>query len=66
MSRQLHVDNKSAGCVSTVREALEKLPDYKWTSVDLKSATAVITGAVDPAQVVTTLTVSGYPATLAG
>lgn len=67
MSRQFHVENmKCAGCVSAVQEALEQLPDCEQATVDLEAATAEITGTVDPAQVVATLTALGYPATLAG
>ena len=65
MNRLFHVENmKCAGCVSTVREALEKLPDCEQATVDLEAATAEINGTVDPAQVVATLTELGYPATL--
>ncbi len=64
MSRQFHIDNMTcAGCVSTVQTALNELSGCQKATVDLESATALVTGSVDADQLVKVLTGLGYPAT---
>ncbi|MDH3407713.1 MAG: cation transporter, partial [Gammaproteobacteria bacterium] len=43
-------------------EAVSKLPGYQACAFDLKTATAVVTGSVDPQAVVQALNQAGYPA----
>ena len=52
---------KCAGCVSTVTEALLKLPGVETVSVDLDAAAAEIEGAVDMELLKSTLAALGYP-----
>ena len=63
MGTQYKVENmKCNGCVSTVKDALDQLPDSHFVSVDLESAVAEVHGDVDPAEVAKVLTALGYPA----
>lgn len=54
---------KCAGCVSTVTEALLKLPGVETASVDLETAAAEIEGSVDVELLKSTLAALGYPVT---
>jgi len=63
MSTRYKVENmKCNGCVTTVKDALDQLPDSNSISVNLESAIAEIDGDVDPAEVEKVLTALGYPA----
>jgi copper chaperone CopZ len=53
---------KCNGCVTTVKDALDKLPGSNNVSVDLESAIAEIDGNVDSGEVENVLTALGYPA----
>ncbi|HEU5338867.1 MAG TPA: heavy metal-associated domain-containing protein [Sulfuricaulis sp.] len=53
---------KCGGCVAKATEAVSKLPGYQACAFDLKTATAVVTGSVDPQAVVQALNQAGYPA----
>ena len=53
---------KCGGCVAKATEAVSKLPGYQACEFDLKNATGVVKGDVDPEAVVKTLTQAGYPA----
>ncbi len=53
---------KCGGCVAKATEAVSKLPGYQACEFDLKSATGVVKGDVDPQAVATALTEAGYPA----
>lgn len=63
MSTRYKVENmKCNGCVTTVKDALDKLPGSNNVSVDLESAIAEIDGNVDSGEVENVLTALGYPA----
>ena len=53
---------KCGGCVARATEAVSKLPGYQACEFDLKSATGVVKGDVDPQAVARALTEAGYPA----
>lgn len=53
---------KCGGCIAKATAALASLPGYVSAEFDLKKATAVVRGAVDPQAVVSALTQAGYPA----
>lgn len=53
---------KCGGCVAKATEAVSKLPGYETCEFDLKSASAVVKGDVDPDAVAKALTQAGYPA----
>jgi Cu+-exporting ATPase len=53
---------KCGGCVAKATEAVSKLPGYLACEFDLKSATGVVKGDMDPEAVVKALTQAGYPA----
>ena len=53
---------KCGGCVAKATEAVSKLPGYQASEFDLKAASAVVKGDVDPQAVVKALTQVGYPA----
>lgn len=53
---------KCGGCVAKATEAVSKLPGYQACEFDLKSATGVVKGDVDPQAVTRALTEAGYPA----
>ena len=53
---------KCGGCVAKATEAVSKLPGYQACEFDLKTASAVVKGDVDPQAVVKALTEVGYPA----
>lgn len=53
---------KCGGCVAKATEAVSKLPGYEAVQFDLKTASAVVKGRVDPHAVVQALTHAGYPA----
>ncbi len=63
MATQYKVENmKCNGCVTTVKGALDDLPDCNAVSVDLTSDIAEVTGNIDPQEVEKVLTSLGYPA----
>jgi len=63
MGTRYKVENmKCNGCVSTVKDALDQLPDSHGVSVDLESAIAEVDGDVDSSEVEKVLTALGYPA----
>ena len=53
---------KCGGCVAKATEAVSKLPGYQASEFDLKTASAVVKGSVDPQAVVKALNQVGYPA----
>ncbi len=53
---------KCGGCVAKATEAVSKLPGYQASEFDLKTASAVVKGSVDPRAVVKALSQVGYPA----
>jgi copper chaperone CopZ len=53
---------KCGGCMKKATEAVSKLPGYQASEFDLKAASAVVKGSVDPQAVVKALTQVGYPA----
>lgn len=53
---------KCGGCVKKASEAVSKLPGYQACEIDLKAASAVVKGNIDPEAVVKALTQAGYPA----
>lgn len=53
---------KCGGCVAKATEAVSQLPGYQASEFDLKTASAVVKGDVDPEAVVKALTQVGYPA----
>ena len=53
---------KCGGCVAKATEAVSKLPGYRSSEFDLKKASAVVKGDVDPDAVIKALTQVGYPA----
>ncbi len=53
---------KCGGCVAKATEAVSRLPGYQASEFDLKSASAVVRGSVDPQAVVQALNQIGYPA----
>lgn len=53
---------KCGGCVAKATEAVSKLPGYQACEFDLKSATGVVKGDVNPEAVAQALTQAGYPA----
>jgi len=53
---------KCGGCVAKATEAVSKLPGYQASEFDLKTASAVVKGSVDPQAVVQALNQVGYPA----
>jgi copper chaperone CopZ len=53
---------KCGGCVAKATAAVSKLPGYQACEFDLKSASGVVQGDVDPEAVVKALTQAGYPA----
>ena len=53
---------KCGGCVTKATEAVSKLPGYQACEFDLKAASGVVKGNVDPQAVVKALTQAGYPA----
>lgn len=53
---------KCGGCVTKATEAVSKLPGYQASEFDLKTASAVVKGSVDPQAVIKALTQVGYPA----
>jgi copper chaperone CopZ len=57
---------KCGGCVAAAQAAVEPLPGVESVSIDLDSASGVVTGDADPQQVIDALTAAGYPATLTG
>jgi copper chaperone CopZ len=56
---------KCGGCVAAAQAAVEPLSGVEAVDVDLDSASGVVTGDVDPQQVIDALTAAGYPAALA-
>ena len=53
---------KCGGCIAKATEAVSKLPGYQASEFDLKTASAVVKGSVDPQAVVKALNQVGYPA----
>ncbi|MDP2706950.1 MAG: heavy metal-associated domain-containing protein [Burkholderiales bacterium] len=53
---------KCGGCIAKATEAVSKLPGYQASEFDLKAASAVVKGSVDPQAVIEALTRAGYPA----
>lgn len=53
---------KCGGCVAKATEAVSKLPGYQASEFDLKSASAMVKGSVNPQAVVQALNQIGYPA----
>ena len=53
---------KCGGCVAKATEVVSKLPGYQACAFDLKTASAVVKGSVDPQAVVQALNQVGYPA----
>ena len=63
MATQYKVENmKCNDCVTTVKGALDDLPDCNAVNVDLTSGIAEVTGNIDPQEVEKVLTSLGYPA----
>lgn len=50
------------GCVAKATAAVSKLPGYQACEFDLKTASAVVKGDIDPETVARALTQAGYPA----
>ena len=55
---------KCAGCTKAATLALEKLPGFEGVEFDLDAHSMQLSGDLDPATVIRTLTDRGYPATL--
>ncbi len=53
---------KCGGCVAKATEAVSRLPGYQASEFDLKSASAMVKGSVNPQAVVQALNQIGYPA----
>lgn len=53
---------KCGGCVAKATDAVSKLPGYQACEFDLRSATGVVRGDLDPQAVTKALTEAGYPA----
>jgi copper chaperone CopZ len=51
---------KCGGCVAKATETVSKLPGYQACEFDLKTASAVVKGSVDPQAVVKALNQVGY------
>ncbi|MEJ2307769.1 MAG: heavy metal-associated domain-containing protein [Gammaproteobacteria bacterium] len=62
MTYKYRVENmKCAGCVSTVKSALEAIPGIESAEVDLETAMATLEGEADAAIILKTLEEAGYP-----
>ncbi|MBI3546611.1 MAG: cation transporter [Gammaproteobacteria bacterium] len=53
---------KCGGCIAKATAALATLPGYVSAEFDLKKATALVRGDVDPQAVISALNQAGYPA----
>jgi len=65
-TQQFKVDGmKCQHCVQTTTKAVEALPGYQSSEIDLAAGTLTVVGDIDPAAVCAAVTEAGFPTTVA-